>query len=77
MYSLIKYKIRYYKNALLKKQFFYLFILFSSLFVISFLWINKSSDSNLIINSDEVNYLFSFNIYMHNIIITSTWIKLY
>jgi len=44
----------HYKNLILKKQVTYLIILFSSLFIISTLWINKIDKNNLNVSLDEV-----------------------
>ncbi|ORX59899.1 hypothetical protein BCR36DRAFT_341981 [Piromyces finnis] len=47
-------RIKHYKNAIFKKQVFYIFIIFSSILAVSILWINKNSeDSNLKIKTDE------------------------
>lgn len=52
MDSIIKYNLKHFKYILLKKQNFYFIVALFSLLSISFIWINKSKETNLNITQD-------------------------
>jgi len=54
MDSIIKYNLKHFKYILLKKQNFYFIVALFSLLSISFIWINKSKETNLNITQDGV-----------------------